>query len=134
MTSIGKAQREIALCSPPPPSFPSSVGPPRQQQQQRHAESFAASTAGRHRSSDSTSTVTSTERPCVDLSKEGLARGERVPLTEAATGTGTAGAQNTWGWGHDVCRWRAQGGAVKAIVSADYSGDIKIFLGFVGDI
>lgn len=136
-TTAGKAGKESTLCS----SFPPSVGPLQreQQQQQQHAEKLtAASSADRRSSSVLTNTATSTGRPSVEsCSEERLARDESAPLTEATTvlldAAETARAQNAWGWGHDIRLWRAQGGAVKAIVSADYSGEIKVFLGFVGD-
>lgn len=129
---VGKAERESALCS----SYPPSIGLPRQQQQQQHAEILTANKADRRLSSGSTNTATSTGRPSIDSSEERSTGGESASLTEAATAldaTGTNRTQNAWGWGNDVRRWRARGGAVKAIVSADYSGEIKIFLGFVGD-
>ena len=79
--------------------------------------------------------------PSVESQEEDLARGEStskpaLPGAAAAAALGAPGPgpahQNVWDWRREALRCRAQGGSVKAIVSADYSGEIKVFIGFLG--
>lgn len=110
------------------------------------AESWTASKAGL-RSPDAAASATGTGVPSVgSQEQEDLARDESAPRPAppvagagaAAGGAAALGAagtdaahQNVWDWRREVHRCRAQGGAVKAIVSADYNGEIKFFLGFL---
>lgn len=80
--------------------------------------------------------MASAGRPPAEFPAEGLTPGEAA---EAAAVFGAAcGAApahpSAWGWGRDVRRCRARGGAVQGIVSADYNGEIKVFIGFVGGL
>lgn len=71
--------------------------------------------------------------PSAELPEEGLTHGESMEAAAALDTAGTAPAHpSVWGWGNDVRMYRARGGAVQAIVSADYNGEIKVFVGFVG--
>lgn len=72
-----------------------------------------------------------------ELPGGGSAQGQStVSATAAALGApGTAAAhRSAWGWARHVRRCRARGGAVQAIVSADYNGEIKVFIGFAGGL
>ena len=70
------------------------------------------------------------------LPEEGSTLGESTAAAAAAidaAGNGPA-HPSVRGWGNDVRRYRARGGAVQAIVSADYNGEIKVFIGFAGGL